>query len=71
MRERARRAERAVHGARLAGDRDRVAINTGTMRVGDMGSKLCRACTVMGDAVNLAPRLEGITKHSGVGILVG
>jgi class 3 adenylate cyclase/CHASE2 domain-containing sensor protein len=48
----------------------RIGINTGEIVVGNMGSAIRKNYTMMGDAVNLAARLEGAAKQYGVCILI-
>jgi len=46
-----------------------VGVNTGVMNVGNKGSEFRVDYTILGDAVNLGSRLEGLTKVYGVDII--
>ncbi len=47
-----------------------IGLATGVVCVGDLGSRLRRSYTAVGDAVNVAARLEALTRRAGVGLLV-
>ena len=70
------RAVVEVNARRAAADgaeplRIGVGVNTGRVVVGNMGSEMRFDYSVLGDAVNLAARLEGQSKVYGVDIVVG
>lgn len=48
-----------------------VGVNTGDMNVGNKGSEFRVDYTILGDAVNLGSRLEGLTKVYGVDVICG
>lgn len=48
-----------------------IGLNSGEMRVGNMGSRYRVAYTVIGDAVNLSARLESLTRRYNTWIIAG
>jgi len=65
------KSEAQANGTRFVPINIGIGLNTGHCVVGNMGSQQRFDYSVLGDAVNLASRLEGQSKTYGVGIVIG